>query len=118
MQNPEDLKVWRKSHQLTVEVFKATWLFPWQRCGVLIKQSQSSALSIESNIAEGATRGGDIEFRRFLKIALGSAGELHTQLLVARDLGFLGSTAFDRLDGVLTEIRKMLWALIRRLGAL
>ena len=118
MQNPEDLKVWQKSHQLTIEVFKTTESYPWQRCGVLIRQSQSSALSIESNIAEGATRGGDVEFRRFLKISLGSAGELHTQLLVARDLGHLSPGDFTRQDGLLTEIRKMLWALICRLGGI
>jgi len=112
MQNPENLQVWKKSHQLTLEVYRATDA-PWfPRRFSLINQLQSSVLSIESNIVEGATRGGKPEFLRFLRYALSSGCELHTQLLVAKDLSYLPFEQFQRMDSQLDEVRKMLWGLM------
>lgn len=115
MQNPRNLKVWQKSHSLSLEVFRATREIPARECFSLIQQLQSSALSVESNITEGATRGGDVEFRRFARIALSSAFELDSQLLVARNLDYLSPAEYARMRLLDEEIRKMLWALIRRL---
>jgi four helix bundle protein len=73
---------------------------------------QKSVLSVESNFVEGATRDTDAEFLRFSRYSLSSAFELRTQLLVAKDLGYLPPAVHDRQAGWLEEIRKMLWSLI------
>ena len=115
MQNPENLDVWHKSHQLTLEVLRLTDDPSFPRRYALIWQIQSSVLSVESNITEGATRGGDREFHRFLGYALSSACELHTQLLVAKDMTYMSMEDFQRLDALVDEIRKMLWSLIKKM---
>ena len=112
MQIPENLLVWRKSHQLTLDVYRTTDSPSFPRRYPLINQLQSSVLSIESNIVEGATRGGRAEFLRFLRYALSSGCELRTQLLVAKDLSYLPLKEFKRLDALLDEVRKMLWSLM------
>ena len=101
---------------MTLDVYRTSLQFPWYECRPLIQQLQSSALSVESNIMEGATRGGDIEFRRFSKIALSSACELEGQMLIARDLGYLDPDTYSRMNLLCEEVRKMLWGLILRLG--
>jgi four helix bundle protein len=112
MQNPEKLDVWRKSHQLTLEVYRATDAHSFPRRYPLINQLQSSVLSVESNITEGATRGSKPEFLRFLRYALSSGCELHTQLLVAKDLAYLPLAKFQQMNSLLDEVRKMLWGLM------
>lgn len=112
MQIPENLLVWQKSHQLTLDIYRATDSPPFPRRYPLINQLQSSVLSIESNIVEGATRGGRREFLRFLRYALSSACELRTQLLVAKDLAYLPLEEYKRVDSQLGEVRKMLWSLM------
>jgi len=116
MQDFKNLIVWQKCHSLTLDVYRTTRHFPGRECFHLIQQLQSSSLSVESNIMEGATRGGDIEFRRFARLALSSACELEGQLLVARDLDYLDPERFTRMSSFCEEIREMLWSLIRRLG--
>ncbi len=117
MQDPEKLQVWHKSNQLTLEVYRSTDAPLFPRRYSLINQLQSSVLSIESNIVEGATRGGKPEFLQFLRYALSSGCELHTQLLVAKDLAYLPLGEFQRMDGLLDEIRKMLWGLMTSVAA-
>ena len=112
MQDPEKLQVWQKSHQLTLDVYRATDAPTFPRRFPLIDQLQSSVLSIESNIAEGASRGGRIEFLRFLRYALSSGFELRTQLLVAKDLAYLALGDIQRMNSLLDEVRKMLWSLM------
>jgi len=70
------LKVWEKSHHLTLAVYKATALFPKDELYGLTSQIRRSGVSIAANIAEGCGRAGDAEFARFLQIAMGSASEL------------------------------------------
>lgn len=117
MQDPEKLDVWHKSHELTLQVHRATDSPAFPRRYPLINQLQSSALSIESNIVEGATRDSRPEFLRFLRYALSSGCELHTQLLVAKDLAYLPLADFQRMDSLLIEVRKMLWSLIVTVAA-
>jgi four helix bundle protein len=115
MQDPENLKVWKKSHRLTLDVFRATDDPSFPRRWPLINQIQSSVLSVESNIVEGATRGGDAEFLRFARYALSSAFELRTQLRVAAELGYLAPAHYQRHRILIKEVRKMLWSLIETL---
>ena len=115
MQDPENLEVWKKSHQLTLDVYRTTDAPSFPRRWPLIDQIQKSVLSVESNLTEGATRDNDAEFVRFVRYALSSAFELRTQLLVAKDLGYMKTEDYQRHAGLLEEIRKMLWSLLERL---
>ena len=85
-----DLDVWRLAMELVEGVFKVTSGFPREQRFALSAQIQRSAISIPSNIADGAGRSGRLEFRRFVHIALGSTNELRTQLEIAQRLGFDG----------------------------
>ncbi len=85
----------------------------YERYG-LASQLRRSAVSIPSNIAEGAGRGSDKEFARFLLIAHASGNELETQLLLSRDFGFVSEGLVNGLVEELLEIRRMLMSLSTR----
>jgi four helix bundle protein len=70
---------------------------------------------VTSNIAEGTGRGGDLELRRFLKIARGSVNELECQLLLSRDLGYVDEDTWKRLNGQAQEVSRMIAGLITAL---
>jgi len=111
------LKVWEKSHHLTLAVYKATALFPKDELYGLTSQIRRSGVFIAANIAEGCGRAGDTEFARFLQIAMGSASELEYHLLLAHDLGFLNDSDYHQLDRDTTEVKKVLTSLIHKLKA-
>lgn len=105
----KDLIVWQKAMDLVEEVYKLTDKMPQSELYGLTSQIRRSAVSIPSNIAEGAARNHDKELLQFLYVALGSAAELETQLLLAERLGFVRIVPFDGLS----EIKKLLLGLIR-----
>jgi len=72
-----------------------------------------ASASTGANIAEGSCRKGDLEFGRFLQIAIGSASELEYHLLLARDLRILAEIDYDRLSGGVVEVKRMIASLIR-----
>ncbi len=76
MRDFKKLKVWQRSHQLALDVYKSTNDFPNSELYGLINQMRRSAVSIPSNIAEGCGKAGKAEFARYLRIAMGSASEL------------------------------------------
>lgn len=117
MGNFRNLQVWRKSHQLTLEVYRATAGFPREERYGLSSQIRRSCSSIAANVAEGCGRNGEAELARFCSIALGSANELEYHLLLAKDLNFIKSSDYQRLDQSATEIKRMLAALILKLRA-
>jgi four helix bundle protein len=117
VQDFRNLKVWEKSHQLTLSVYRDTQRFPKEELYGLTSQMRRACASIPANIAEGCGRGGDPEFRRFLQIAMGSASELDYQLLLARDLGLLPVANHERLTAGVIEVKRMLASLIHRLDA-
>lgn len=94
------------------EVYKVTGGFPREETYGLTSQIRKSAVSLPSNIAEGAARNSKKEFIQFLHIALGSCAELETQLLIARELGYASS---EEVFGKLGRVRFMLLGLIRSL---
>jgi len=108
----KDLKVWQQSKDLVSEVYKMTAAFPKEELYSLTAQIKRSAISIPSNIAEGAARESNKEYIRFLYIALGSLAELDTQLQIAKDLGFIKSDEYKKVSVKLNEIGKMLSGLI------
>jgi len=83
----------------------------------LTSQIRRAAISISSNIAEGAGRGHDKEFVRFLQIAIGSTNEVEYQTLLAHDLGFLDDTSYRQLDQQINEVRRMLIGLTKSLDS-
>lgn len=85
----EDLEVWQRGCRLSVDLFIA---FENCRYPNLKSQIERAGLSVTSNIAEGAERGGTKEFSQFLKIAKGSSGEVRTQLYIARKLKAIEET--------------------------
>jgi four helix bundle protein len=117
MQDFHNLKVWKKAHDLTLGVYSATRGFPKEETYGLRSQLRSSSSSIGMNIAEGCGRKADAEFRRFLHFSMGSASELQYQLLLARDLRLLDETEYHSLEEHVTEVKRMIASLLRKLRA-
>ncbi len=112
MQDFRKLKVWEKSHQLTLAVYKATAEFPRNELYGLTGQIRRSCASIAANIAEGSGRGGGFDFARFLRVAMGSASELQYHLLLAHDLGLLEGSKYKALESRAVEVKRMLASFI------
>ncbi len=106
----EKLDVWQESIVLTEDIYKLLQSFPKSELFGMISQLKRCSVSIPSNIAEGSLRGSDKEFIRFLYIALGSIGELHTQLILSEKLGYIKSNTFD--ISRIHSLRKKLYSLI------
>ncbi len=98
-------------------VYIATKKFPSDEKFGLTSQIRRAAVSVPSNIAEGKLRGGDTEFRRFLLISFASGGELETQFEIAKRLAFINEIEYNKIADILSEVMKMLNALITKLGA-
>lgn len=116
MGNYEELAVWRKAHQLVLNVYQTSRRFPKEELYGLTSQIRRSAASIPANIAEGSGKGGDAEFIRYLRISLGSTNELEYHLLLVRDLGFIDTADHQKLKQDVIEIRRMLIGLIQSLN--
>jgi four helix bundle protein len=106
-----DLRVWKKSIELTVLVYRFTKGFPKEEVYRLTSQMRRASVSIASNIAEGSARGTRRDFRQFVKLAHGSNCELQTQLVIARQLGFGEAPTCEAAEVLSREIGRMLAAL-------
>jgi len=115
MQDFKRLKVWQRSHQLTLALYRATAAFPKEETYGLTSQIRRAASSIPGNISEGCGREGGAELARFLQMAMGSASELEYHVLLARELGLLTSKDYRQLTNEVVEIKRRLAALIRKL---
>ena len=107
------LKVWREAIALVKEVYIETAKFPPREIYALANQMRRAAVSIPSNIAEGAARSGGREFYRSLSMARGSLSELETQVVLSRDLGYLNDE--DRLIHRIDRLFALLGGLMNRL---
>ena len=108
-----DLEVWKRSIDLVENIYQIIKKFPREENYTLASQFKKSAISIPSNIAEGASRNSKKEFTHFLFIALGSASELETQIIIAARLRFIKST--ESILNDIEVIKKMLNGLITHL---
>ena len=108
----ENLEVWKRSCRLAVQVYE---LLKECRDFGMKDQMTRSAVSIASNIAEGAERDSRPEYIRFLHIAKGSAAELRTQVYIARQIQLISETAATELTTDLKKISAMLHNLIKSL---
>lgn len=108
MHRYKDLIVWKSSRELCYDIYVLTGSFPTSEKYGMIDQMRRSVVSISSNIAEGSSRSSQKEFKRYIEIALGSAYELETQLLIASDLEFVTDEDFKRIDKKLIAVIKMM----------
>jgi len=115
MRTHKDLDVWKLSIDFVTEIYKLTNSFPKDEIFGLTNQIRRAAVSIPSNIAEGAARNYKKEFVQFLYIALGSQQELDTQVLIAKNLGFITEDIFLETSNKIQTIGKLLNGLIKYL---
>ena len=112
MHNFKELHVWQRAIELVKEVYKITSNFPSEEKFGITSQIRRCAVSIPSNIAEGAGRKTNKDFSNFLSISLGSQYELETQLIISSDLGFVSDGILTKTTNELNEIQKMTTTLI------
>lgn len=115
MHKVEDLKIWKKSIELTKAVYLLVTELPSDEKYGLNSQIKRSSVSIPSNIAEGAGRNSNKEFKYFLSIANGSAYELQTQLILLTELNLMTKEKVQPVIEVCIEIQKMNYSFQRKL---
>ena len=113
--NFRNYKVWQDAVAYATEIYKVTNEMPWFEKKGLCDQLQRAAVSISSNIPEGAAKPSDLEFAKFLDTALGSAFEVETQLTIANNVSYVNNELFNQLLTALFEIEKQLNGLIHSL---
>ena len=112
----KELEIWKRSRKFCSSIYQTTSVFPASEKFGLTDQLKRASISIPSNIAEGSSRNSNKDFIRFLRIAIGSAYEIETQLLIAHDLNFLANTQLQVLTKELEEIIKMISKFIKTLS--
>ena len=110
MHNFNNLKIWQLAIELAKEIYRTTESYPKEEIYALISQMQRAAVSIPSNIAEGAGRETDKDFSHFLSIALGSSFELYTQIVLSKEIGYIDHTQTEKLQKMTIELQKMISA--------
>jgi len=111
--NHKDLEVWKQGIELAKAVYELTASFPASEIYGLVSQMRRSAISVASNIAEGAARNTDKEFIQFLYITMGSIAELETQYILSKELQLTEGSA--GIEGNIEGVRKMTVGHIRHL---
>ncbi len=116
MATHRDLDAWKRSIELVVKIYKITEGFPKVEMYGITSQIRRAAVSIPSNIAEGAGRSSDKEFIHFLSIALGSLAEVDTQLIICCELKFISKEIYNQFEIYIMNIRKLILGLKRYLN--
>jgi four helix bundle protein len=109
----KNLRLWNESLELVKDIYQATGKFPKTEQFGLTDQIRRAAVSVVSNISEGAGRMQNGEFQYFLRIASGSLSEVEVQLLISKELGFLDNQEFDSMNGKVNLIRAQLSGLLK-----
>ena len=112
MKTHKDLEVWKRSVDLVTFIYDVTRDFPKEEIYGLTNQIRRAAVSIPSNISEGAGRNHKKEFIQFLYVSLGSVAELETQFIIANNLNISTKESLIKIQNELTAIRKMISGLI------
>lgn len=110
----QDLRVWKESHLLAVSIYKITKKFPKEELFGIINQIRRAAVSITSNIAEGFGRETIRDRIHFFTMSLGSLNEVQSQLLIAKDVGYLSEKDWLNLENQIIIVNKMLNGLIKK----
>lgn len=114
MHNFQQLKIWQKAMDITEMTYRVAAGFPKEEKYGLTSQMKRSAVSIPSNIAEGAGRNTDGEFKNFLGISSGSSNELFTQLILSHRLELVSEEKVQPILDQLIEVQKMNYVLIHK----
>lgn len=114
MHNFQELVIWQKAMKIAEDVYRLSASFPKAEKFGLISQIRRSAVSVPSNIAEGAVRNTDGEFKNFLGIASGSSNELFTQLLLSHRLQLATEEKITPILDQLIEVQKINYSLIKK----
>ena len=109
MRNFMNLEIWKKSHQLTLKIYKITKYFPKEEIFGLTIQMRRSSSSIPTNIAEGCGRNSNPQLANFLQIASGSCSELQYQIILSKDLSYITEEVFNELHTDVIEVRRMIF---------
>jgi four helix bundle protein len=109
----EKFDAWRLAHELALEVYRITDAWPKHELFGLTAQTRRAALSVPTNIAEGAAKRGNGEFGRYLDIALGSSSELCYLLRFSNDRGLLNGDTWKSLEARRERASILLWRLYR-----
>ncbi len=112
----KNLRIWQTGIRLVKEIYSITTSFPKSEQFGLTNQMRRASVSIPSNIAEGHVRNQTKEFGRYLNISLGSSAELETQIIIAKELGWLKKDEFRRISGLIKTETKQINALKKRLS--
>ena len=104
----KELVIWKRSRLFCSSIYEVTARFPSDEKFGLTNQLRRASVSIPSDIAEGSSRNSNKDFSRFLEIAIGSAYEIETQILIPSDLGFITTEEATKLVTEISEIIKMI----------
>lgn len=115
MHRYKELEIWKRSVKLSGAIYELTASFPQDEKFGLTSQIRRSAVSVASNIAEGAGRAGKKDFMKFLDYAYGSLCELETQCIIGKDLGFIDEQDLKEIAGEIIELQKMTYSFRKKL---
>ena len=108
--------IWKLSHQLTLDIYEISNLFPKEEIYNLTSQIRRATLSVPTNISEGCGRNSDKEFNQYLNIALGSLSEVEYLVLISKDLKYIEPKEFDKLDAQINLIKRKTFHLKQKLN--
>ena len=108
----KELIVWKQGHQLVLEVYKVTRLFPREEMYSLVDQLRRAAISVTSNIAEGFSRRSTKERVQFYSMSIGSLSEIENQLLIGKDLGYFSEAKYTELTAMVLSVKRLMSRLI------
>lgn len=115
MRNFKEYEIWKQGMEIVMEIYLLVELLPDSEKFGLKSQMQRAAVSIPSNIAEGCSRNSDLEFKRFLEIAMGSSFELETQILLSEKLGFIKNEQASNCMTKVSKLQKQINSLINKI---
>lgn len=117
MRDFRKLNIWIQAIEIVTKIYKLSEQLPDTEKFGLKSQIQRAAVSIPSNIAEGASRNSEVEFKRFLEIAIGSSFELETQLLIIENLTMINSDVLKDIFILISSEQKMINSLISKINS-
>lgn len=117
MTDYKKLLVWKKAHELVLMVYKETSHFPSEEKYGITSQIRRAAVSVPTNIAEGAGKFSQRDFAQFLQIAFGSIHEIEYLNLLSSDLNYLQKERSQQISNLINEIKAMLISLLKKVRA-
>ncbi|MCX7647345.1 MAG: four helix bundle protein [Elusimicrobiales bacterium] len=112
----EKLKIWQDSIIFVKNIYKLTEKFPKEEMFGIISQIRRASISVPSNIAEGWTRRHTKEYMNFLSISLGSLSEVHTLLVISKEIGYISDKDISEVSDEINKLKKMIYASINSLS--